>query len=413
MSQFDALLERLAPHGVPLASLRDIGVWYGGGTPSKAVGEFWDNGTIPWLSPKDMDVDIVEATGLRVAESALAHSPLKLVPAGSVAFVMRSNILRRRFPIALVPFATTLNQDMRAVVPRDGVLSTYLCYACQSRAQEFLAVAGRTDGSMAAITTATLLDFRIPIPALTIQAEIVQVLDGFKELEVTVEAELAARKLQRLALARILPGCARIRDLSPDGIERVRIGDVAKQSIEPFRVRPDETYTNLGVRWYGEGPFARDPKPGSAIKGSTLFRVRTGQFIYNRMFVVEGSFGVITPELATCVVSNEFPVYDVDHSRVLPGWLMLHLQDEYTLKRIAAEVTGVERGSTKSRRRWKEERFEAFQIELPSVAAQKEVLRVLGACEALESALRDELAARRQQYAHYRDRLITFDEAAV
>jgi type I restriction enzyme S subunit len=110
------------------------------------------------------------------------------------------------------------------------------------------------------------------------------------------------------------------------------------------------------------------------------------------------------------VVSNEFPVYDVDHSRLLPGWLMLYLQDEYTLKRIAAEVTGVERGSTKSRRRWKEERFEAFQIELPSVAAQKEVLRILGACEALESSLRDELAARRAQHEHYRDRLLAFDQ---
>ncbi len=186
---------------------------------------------------------------------------------------------------------------------------------------------------------------------------------------------------------------------------------MATQSVEPFRVQADETYVNLGVKWYGEGAFARDSKPGSAIRGSTLYRVKEGQFIYNRMFAIEGAFGVITPELAGGVVSNEFPVYELDHTRMLPGWLLLYFQDEYSLKRVAAEATGVERGSMKSRRRWKEEQFEAFQIELPSIAAQQELLTVLGAGAALESALRDEMTARRHQYEYYRDKLLTFDQA--
>ena len=412
MKEVNELLAQHGPVGVPFVSLRDVGTWYGGGTPSKAIAEFWDNGTVPWLSPKDMDVDTVQRTGLAVAESALERSPLKLVPASSVAFVMRSNVLRRRFPIALVPFETTLNQDMRAVVPRDGVLPEYLFHACRSRADEFLAAAGRTDGSMAAINTATLLDFRIPVPPLAVQAKIVSILAGFQKLGATLDEEIEARLNQRLALTRVLPDIPSIRALSPNGVERVRIGDVATQAVEPLRVQPDETYVNLGVRWYGGGPFARGPKPGRAIKGSTLYRVRAGQVIYNRMFVIEGSFGVIPPDLAGCVVSNEFPLYDLDHTRLLPGWLMLCFQNEYTLKRIAGEVTGVERGSTKSRRRWKEQQFEAFEIDLPSVAAQQEMLQVIEAGQGLEWALRDELVARRQQYEYYRDKLLTFEESA-
>ena len=34
--------------------LRNVGIWSGGGTPSKANPEYWDNGDIPWVSPKDM-----------------------------------------------------------------------------------------------------------------------------------------------------------------------------------------------------------------------------------------------------------------------------------------------------------------------------------------------------------------------
>jgi hypothetical protein len=256
----------------------------------------------------------------------------------------------------------------------------------------------------------TYSNFRIPVPPLEVQREIVQILDHFVMLEAGLVAELEARKQQRHAFTRTLPEAPYIRALGSDVADHVRLGDVATQYVEPLRVQSGETYTNLGVKWYGEGALAREPKLGSAIKGTTLYRVKPGQFIYNRMFVTEGSFAVVTPELANGVVSNEFPVYDLDSSRVLPEWLMLYFQDEYTLKRIAAEVTGVERGSTKSRRRWKEEQFEAFQIELPSVPAQRELLRVLGTVATLESALRDELVARRKQYEYYRDRLLTFEE---
>lgn len=200
MSGIEELIAELCPDGVEFRPLRDVGTWYGGGTPSKSNAEFWRDGTVPWLSPKDMVVETIHATGLRVSVKALEQSPLKLVPAGSVAFVVRSNVLRRRFPIALVPFDVTLNQDMRAVVPHEDVLPEYLLQACRSRAESILAVAGRTDGSMAAIKSATLLDFRIPIPPIEIQREVVGVLNRFSslqaELELQLQAELELRRQQ-------------------------------------------------------------------------------------------------------------------------------------------------------------------------------------------------------------------------
>lgn len=200
MRRIEELLASHAPEGVPMLSLGEVGTWYGGGTPSKSVAEFWDNGTVPWLSPKDMDADVIRETGMSVSPSALSKSPLKLVPKGSIAFVVRSNVLRRRLPIALVPFETTLNQDMRAVVPHEGVLGEYVMQACRSRADDILAIAGRTDGSMAAISTSLLLQYRIPIPPLPVQEEVVRVVGKLAtlqtDLERSLEAELAARQRQ-------------------------------------------------------------------------------------------------------------------------------------------------------------------------------------------------------------------------
>jgi len=204
-----------------------------------------------------------------------------------------------------------------------------------------------------------------------------------------------------------------VKELCPDGFERVSLGSVATQYVESVRVQPNATYINLGVKWHGEGAFARESKLGSAIKGTRLHRVKPGQFIYNRMFVVEGSFAIVTPELADGVVSNEFPVYDLDSSRVLPEWLLLYFQVEYTLKRIEAEVTGVDRGSIKSRRRWKEEQFEAFVIDLPPIPVQREIVRILSTFSELEAKLEAELELRRKQYEHYRNRLLNFKELSA
>lgn len=195
----DAILFSGGTEGVS-TPLRELGRWYGGGTPSKANSEFWENPTIPWLSPKDMSVDVVVETQDRVSPIALEKTPLKLVPAGSIAFVVRSNVLRRRFPIAYVPFAVTLNQDMRALVPRSGILPEYVAEVCKARRVEILAIAGRSDGSMAAIQGAKLLEYKIPVPPLSDQERIVSSLKRFdalvSELRRELPAERAARRKQ-------------------------------------------------------------------------------------------------------------------------------------------------------------------------------------------------------------------------
>lgn len=53
-----------------------------------------------------------------------------------------------------------------------------------------------------------------------------------------------------------------------------------------------------------------------------------------------------------------------------------------------------------------------LRLPVPPEALQVEIVRVLDSFTELESELERELNARRQQYAHYRDRLLTFRELA-
>src|SRR5437868_13866969 len=107
------------PHGWIWVPLGQLGSWMGGGTPSKSVAAYWANGSIPWVSPKDMKAEIIQDSEDHITEAAVASSATKFVPTGSVLMVMRSGILRHTFPVAVNADRVTVNQDLRALVPAD------------------------------------------------------------------------------------------------------------------------------------------------------------------------------------------------------------------------------------------------------------------------------------------------------
>jgi type I restriction enzyme S subunit len=100
----------------------------GGMTPSKADQSFW-NGDVPWVSPKDMkSVEIVGSID-HITQAALAQTNIALIPSPAVLIVVRGMILARTFPVGVTTLPVTINQDMKALRPRNssvGVNAIYL-----------------------------------------------------------------------------------------------------------------------------------------------------------------------------------------------------------------------------------------------------------------------------------------------
>lgn len=404
MSRLAKLIEELAPRGVRYAPLRTA-VGY---SDSRVNADELDETSFIGVD------NLVADRGGRVNASFLPNSAR--LTAFEPGDVLLGNIRPYLKKVWRATVAGGCSGDVLAlrIKPdaRSSLSSEFLYYLLSS--DDFFAYNTRNarGGKMPRGNKDAILNYRIPLPSSEIQVEIVSILDQFAQLEGALRAELDARRRQQTAVANNFAVSARDRADSDQAHERVKLGKIARESIEPVKVSPDETYVNLGVKWNGEGVIVRDARAGDSIKATTLYRAHAGQLIYNRMFVVEGSIALVPDDSEGAVVSAEFPLFDLDTSQVEPEWLLQHLGDPYTLKRIEGEVTGTERGSMKSRRRWKADQFANFEIDLPSLATQQEIVRVRRASSSLIASLDEELSARRRQHEYYRARLLTFKELA-
>jgi type I restriction enzyme S subunit len=161
----------------PRVRLKDLGTWFGGGTPSKANQAFWTGGTVSWLSPKDMGPEVLAGTQDHITHDAVQNSSVKSVPAGSVALVVRSGILERTLPVALVPFDTTLNQDMKAVVAKPDIEARWIAWGLRASEREILRTCRKTGTTVASMEMPRLFQHTIPIPPLDEQRRIIGILE--------------------------------------------------------------------------------------------------------------------------------------------------------------------------------------------------------------------------------------------
>ena len=161
------------PAAWKLVPLKELGVWSGGGTPSKAKPEYWTNGSIPWVSPKDMKTEHITDSEDHITKAAVEESTAKLIPAGSVLVVTRSGILSHTLPVAVTTLPVTVNQDLKAITLKDGVLPEYVAWALRCFAREILNTCSKQGTTVASIETAALHRFEIPLAPLDQQKRIV------------------------------------------------------------------------------------------------------------------------------------------------------------------------------------------------------------------------------------------------
>ena len=158
------------------AKLDAVVRFVGGGTPSKQDSSFW-NGSIPWVSPKDMKSFYISGSVDSITDTGLRDSACNLIPTGSVLTVVRSGVLIHTLPVALTTVPCALNQDMKAMIPSALLRSPFLAYWLLSKEQHILTTCVKKGATVQSIAMENLRSLEIPLPPLPEQDRIVEILD--------------------------------------------------------------------------------------------------------------------------------------------------------------------------------------------------------------------------------------------
>jgi type I restriction enzyme S subunit len=263
--------------------------------------------------------------------------------------------------------------------------------------------------SYPAITDSAVKAFRIPIPPLEIQREIVKVLDTFTQLEAELEAELEARRRQyqyyRDALLAFEKQDIRWttmaevgdffrgrrftkNDLVADGLACIHYGDIYTQ--------------------YGTSTMSAVSQVRSDM-ASTLRFAKPGDLVIAGVGETVEDVGKAVAWLGDGEVAIHDDCFAFRHS-LNPKFVSYYFQ---TSAFHAEKNKFVARAKVK---RLSADSLGKLAIPVPPLEEQERIVVILDKFDALvndlSSGLPAEIRARRQQYEHYRDRLLTFKEAA-
>lgn len=159
-----------------LKRLKRIVQFRGGGTPTKDNLEYW-RGEIPWVSPKDMKVSMILETEDTITAQAVRESATKLIPAGAVLIVVRSGILVHSIPVALTGREVTLNQDLKALIPRAELVPEYLMYVVSGMQRKLLREWKKEGATVESLEIELVANTPTPLPAIPDQRAIATFLD--------------------------------------------------------------------------------------------------------------------------------------------------------------------------------------------------------------------------------------------
>lgn len=176
--------------------LGEVGSWLGGGTPSTNREEYWDNGNILWITSKDMKSAVIEDTLMKVNEIGVKNSSANYIEKPAILVVMRSGILRRTFPVAMVKKPFTVNQDLKAIVPDKDDLE-FLFWMLLSNERRILDSCMKNGTTVESINSNALKTFAFKCPTIPEQHEIVRLIDDL------LARERSAQQATEQALASI------------------------------------------------------------------------------------------------------------------------------------------------------------------------------------------------------------------
>ena len=279
----------------------------------------------------------------------------------------------------------------------------YLMYYLQSSKGQNHLLHSVKAASHSNITVEDIRKVPIPIPSLSEQTRIVEILDTFTASIENLKQQIADRRKQYEHYR------DQLLDLEgKEGVEMKTIGMIAKYRRGSF----PQPYGNK--EWYdGEGamPFvqvADVEESGMKLKSSTkqfISRLAMPKSVYapigTILVTLQGSIGKVAITQYNSYVDRTLGIFEGFTIDINKKYFAHQLEKIFAIKKEKARG-GTIKTITK-------EEFTNFPIPIPSHDEQQRIVSILDTFEASIQNLEAQLKEREKQYEYYRNKLLTFD----
>ena len=393
MKIIENLISRYCPDGVEYVDLVEVVVFTDG--HSFSSGSFTESGEYQVVKITDIFGGLVNRGKTFINELPEKLKNGQQLSGGEILVAMSGSTGKTGYNTLS---NAVVNQRIAILRNQDCIENGYLKYLLVNGTFETYCFKNGT-GPQNNISKAQLLRYRIPLPPLPIQQEIVRILDTFTNLtaELTnkLNAELTARRKQY----------EYYRDELLKTGEQVSLYEVAQYSKDRILASEltDENYVgvdNLLPNKQGKIKSEHTPIEGKFtgfVKGDILIgNIRP----YLKKIWFSDCVGGTNGDVLTIRV--------IDKERVLPRFLYFALSTEsfFNYDMNNAKGAKMPRGDKNA--------VMKYQFYLPSLEIQEQVVSILeifdNLCNGLECGLPAEIYARQQQYEYYRDKLLNFKE---
>ena len=388
MSKLDELIRELCPNGVEHKRIGDFAMCFPGATPKTTHPEYWENGTIPWMSSGEVNQEEVTFTEKKITQKGYDATSTKMVPANTVVIALAGQG-KTRGSVAITRISLCTNQSLCAIVTDETVLSEYLFHYMRSQYLKLRDLSAG-NGTRGGLNMKMIESYLVPVPPVEIQSEIVGILNGFTNLLMELNAELTARKTQYAYYRdKLLQHKMPTKEYEVGEICEVSAGgDVPK---EHFSKEKSEQYkvpvisNGCGINaFYGYTDAARVDKPAVTVAArGTIGYAEYRDYPY---------FPII--RLITLIPR--------DDKQLNAKYLYYSLEGRH----YKVPTSGIPQLTVPVMKKEK--------VVIPSLGVQNRIVNVLDnfekICSDLNIGLPAEIEARQKQYEYYRDKLLTFAE---
>ena len=166
-----------------------------GATPTKGKGEYYENGTIPWLRTQDVKFNEIREVSSFITEEAVKKTAVKWISANCVIVAISGATAGR---CAINKFETTTNQHcLNLEIDSSKALYKYVFYCVSNQYEELLS---KKQGARGDLNSTLVLDMEIPLPSIEKQKKIIDILERFdslcNDISEGLPAEIEARSKQ-------------------------------------------------------------------------------------------------------------------------------------------------------------------------------------------------------------------------